>query len=214
MSRLAAFLRHRGGASAAEFALILPLALLILLGIVDVGRYAWALNQTEKAVQAGVRYAVASDLVPRALNTYDTTGFVCPAGALKPGDRICREALGTIACRASAGGATCTCAEGPCPDLGQVDGEAFARIVARMRVFYPQLRPQHVTVTYRGSGIGYLADPATDADDNPLSDIAPVVTVEADHIGMRALLLFGGEVNLPGAGASLTLEDGLGTKAY
>ena len=48
MSLLRAFLRDRRGASAAEFALVLPLFLLFLLGTIDAGRYIWAVNEAER----------------------------------------------------------------------------------------------------------------------------------------------------------------------
>ena len=38
-------LRDEGGASAAEFALVLPLLLILLFGTIDVGRYVWSLSQ-------------------------------------------------------------------------------------------------------------------------------------------------------------------------
>ena len=214
MNRLRGLLRRRDGSSAAEFALILPLALLILFGIIDAGRYIWEVNQVQKAAQAGARYAVATALVPSGLNTYDTVGFACPPGTVAPGDPICREALGTILCKAPAGSLACTCEEGPCPNPGTPDSEAFANIVARMRVFAPRIRPANVELRYSGSGLGYAGDPATSDDGDPLSDIAPIVTVEVRSFDMRALLLFGGAVTLPGASATLTLEDGDGRRAY
>ena len=58
MNVVRAFMRETGAAGAAEFALILPLFLLFLLGIIDAGRYAWAFNQAEKATQVGARWAV------------------------------------------------------------------------------------------------------------------------------------------------------------
>lgn len=213
MSRLFAFLRNASGASAAEFAMILPLALLVMFGIVDVGRYTWELNQAEKAVQMGARYAVATRLVAQGLNNWDD--YQCNGAAVEKGDRICRAALGTISCTAGGGGgATCTCAAEPCPSDLTADGAAFANIVSRMRVFAPRLRASDVTVRYSGSGIGYAADPALDDAGNPLSDIAPIVTVEASGLNLRAMLLLGGHLSLPGAAASLTLEDGDGQKAY
>ena len=51
----------RRASSAAEFALVLPAALLLLFGIIDVGRYAWQLNEYEKATQMGARHAVMLD---------------------------------------------------------------------------------------------------------------------------------------------------------
>ena len=56
--------RDRSGAGAAEFALVLPLFLMFLLGIIDAGRYMWEHNRAEKATQMGTRYAVVTDMVP------------------------------------------------------------------------------------------------------------------------------------------------------
>lgn len=206
--------RTEGGASAAEFALVLPLALLLMFGLFDVGRYVWHINQAEKAAQKGARYAVATALVPTGLNSYETVGIECPAGPLKPGDRICREALGTLRCTGGASSASCTCEQGPCPDPGTADAAAFARIVGRMRAIMPMIRAENVSIAYSGSGIGFAGDPATDEDGNPLSDIAPLVTVEVGGLAMRSMVLFGGAVDLPSARASLTLEDGDGAIAY
>jgi hypothetical protein len=69
-------------------------------------------------------------------------------------------------------------------------------------------------VSYSGSGIGFLGDPATDDAGNPLSDVAPVVTVAVTGGRMRALSLLGASLMLPTIKSSLTLEDGVGTVAY
>lgn len=213
MSARRAFLRDRRGASAAEFAMVLPLALLLMFGLFDVGRYAWTLGQLEKAAQMGARYAVATAVVPNGLNTYETIGLSCPGGVLEAGDRICREALGAIRCTGSGSSASCACARTPCPDLGTANSAAFNNIVARMRVSSPVLRAHNVTITYSGSGIGYAGDPAVDDAGDPLSDIAPLVTVEVHGISLRTLTLFGGTVALPPVRSTLTLEDGDGAKA-
>ena len=51
MSRARAFWSDSSGASASEFALVLPLMLIFLLGIMDTGFYAWQINRAEKATQ-------------------------------------------------------------------------------------------------------------------------------------------------------------------
>ena len=189
--------------------MVLPLALLLMFGLFDVGRYAWTLGQLEKSAQMGARYAVSTALVPSGLNSYETIGLTCPGGVLEAGDRICREALGAVRCTA----AGCTCARTPCPDLGTANTAAFNNIVARVRVATPMLGPDNVTVTYSGSGIGYAGDPATDDAGNPLSDIAPLVTVEIHGVSLRTMTLFGGTIALPPVRSTLTLEDGDGAKA-
>lgn len=213
--RFHAFARHAGAASAAEFALLLPLVLLLLFGIIDMGRYAWAINQLEKATQVGARYAVATGLVPQGLNSYDFTN-ACPGGPLRIGERICRTALGTISCSAPGGSPQCTCTAGACDSamIGTVDSAAFNAIATRMQAFAPDLAATDVTVSYSGSGIGFLGDPATDDAGNPLSDVAPVVTVAVTGGRMRALSLLGASLMLPTIKSSLTLEDGVGTVAY
>lgn len=193
--------------------MVLPLALLLMFGLLDVGRYVWMINQAEKAVQMGARYAVSTSPVATGLDTYETVGLNCPSGTLRPGDRICREALGAVRCTGTGGSASCSCDRGPCPDL-DADPAAFSRIVARMRAIDPMLRAENVTVTYSGSGIGYAGDPTVDDDGDPLSDISPLVTVEVDGLGLRTMTLFGGSIGIPAVRATLTGEDGAGTRAF
>ena len=65
---LARLVKDDRASSAAEFALVVPLLLLLMFGIIDVGRYMWTLNQLEKTTQMGVRYAVVSDPVTSVIN--------------------------------------------------------------------------------------------------------------------------------------------------
>jgi Flp pilus assembly protein TadG len=57
----------RSGSSAAEFALVLPLLILLLFGIIDGGRYLWEVNKAEKATQVGARVAVVTDVLETGL---------------------------------------------------------------------------------------------------------------------------------------------------
>src|SRR3546814_20530466 len=67
LTRLA---RSSSGATAAAFAMVLPLLLIFLLGIIAVGRLMWTWNRAEKATQLGVRVAVVADMVPCNLAAY------------------------------------------------------------------------------------------------------------------------------------------------
>ena len=73
-------LLDRTAASAAEFALVLPLLLLFLFGIIDAGRLMWTMNRAEKATQMAVRYAVVTNMVPEDLATTDFTDEGVPGG--------------------------------------------------------------------------------------------------------------------------------------
>lgn len=220
MKALAAFLRNERASTAAEFALILPAALLVLLGIIDTGRYAWNMNRLEKAVQMGARYAVATDVIAPGLNTANYVGFACPGGALTAGDTICQGALGTVTCSKPASSVSCTCAassigSASCPTLGTPNATAWTNIATRIRRFAPQAADARITVSYAGSGIGFAGDPATaTTGGGALGDVSPIVTVTIADVPMRALTLMGWGMKLPRASYSLTLEDGDGAVAY
>lgn len=191
------FLSDTRAASAAEFALVLPAALTLLFGIIDAGRYAWQLNEYEKATQMGVRYAVVTSPVSELL-TDDTLTFVgdtsCGGVALRPGDRICAEAFEPVICDTNG------CSR------GTNDQTAFLNLVARMQSFQPRIAASQVSIEYRGSGLGFAGDP-----NKP--EVSPIVTVRINNARFDPiiLLLFNGTVGLPDFSYSLTLEDAEGT---
>lgn len=203
------------GATAAEFALVFPVAILVFLAIIDSGRYLWRINQIEKAVQMGTRYAVATSIIPAGLNSADYAGVVCNGRALTAGDTICREALGQVICNKAASALQCTCntATGGCPALGTPDGNAWSRIVRRIRYFARGVPESAITVRYSGSGIGYVGDPATTTAGGALSDVSPIVSVEVSGVPFRSFSLLGKSMRLPRVAYSLTLEDGDGSVA-
>lgn len=202
------FLRHlladTRATSAAEFALVLPLTLLLLFGIIDVGRYAWQLNQYEKATQMAARMAVVTDVASQSLasSTLTYVGNTNCGATLRAGDAICANALGTIVCT----NVRCDCT-GNCPpnfSNGLTPG-AMPRLIARVQQFQPRVAASQVRVEYRGSGIGFAGDPGK-------PEISPVVTVRILNAQYDAVTLspMGGTVPLPDFSYSLTLEDGEG----
>lgn len=197
------FIRDKGGAAAAEFALIVPVMLLFLLGIIDTGFYTWRFNEAEKAAQMGVRYAVVTNLVPSALATTTYVGTNCSGTTLTAGDSICTAALGKITC-GSAG--DCTCTTAPCPALTR-NATAFDNIAARVRAIAPWVQASNIKVEYSGSGLGYAGDPNI--------AIAPIVTVKLVNLNIRPMsgFLFGASVGLPTIVRSLTMEDGKGSRS-
>lgn len=204
MRNLRHFWRDKSAASAAEFVLVLPAALLLLLGIIDVGNYAWTLNEYEKATQMGARYAAVTDVVAPALATQTYVGALSCGAALRPGDRICREALGTLECSRTA----CQCLVLPCPSGTLPNAAAFNNVVTRMQQFQPDIAAGAVRVAYRGSGIGFAGDP-----NKP--EIAPIITVRIVNATYNTISLspLGVAVPLPDFSYSLTLEDGEGAES-
>ena len=208
------FLSCDRASSAAEFALVLPVALLMLFGVIDVGMYAWQLNEYEKATQMGARYAVVTDLVSVNLADDSLTwvgAAYCDDGsgglrACNAGETIDAAGLGTITCTSTA----CALAGNfPGSFDTDVDATAFGNIVTRMQRFQPQINAANVRVEYRGSGLGFAGDP-----NKP--EISPIVTVRVNGAAYQPIVLSpfgGGTVGLPDFSYSLTLEDGEGAAA-
>ncbi len=188
-----------GAATAAEFALVLPLLLLFIFGIIDAGRLMWTWNQAEKATQMGARMAVVTNMVPGGLATKNY-GLDLGQGASIP-----PSVFGEAYCEKTSGAVFCGCRTQPCPTLSPFDTFAFDAIVNRMQNFLPQLEPENVVIDYSNSGLGYSGDPNG-------SDVAPIVTVRIRDVMFQpvTLVLFGTSMKMPEFRTGLTLEDGSG----
>jgi hypothetical protein len=194
----------RSGASAAEFAMVLPLLILFLLGILDGGRYLWEVNRAEKATQVGARVAVVTDGLDGGLSSYNFVGSTYNGVTLTQGDVIPAAALGELKCTSTG----CTCVA-TCPTVVAPGDYAtrFNRIYQRMEYMKPGITASNVAVTYRGSGLGFAGDP------NGM-DIAPLVTVELSGVQFRPLVLFNAVAfNLPAFHTTLTAEDSSGSQS-
>lgn len=193
----------RSGSSAAEFALVLPLLMLFLFGIFDAGRLMWEINKAEKATQVGARVAIVTDALDSALVNEDYVGAVVGGVTLTQGDVIPADALGAYRCTSSG----CSCASGTCPTAATFDGVSFNRIVERMSYMKPDIGPEDVSVTYRGSGLGFAGDP------NGM-EVAALVTVELSGVQFRPLVLLGAvPFTLPAFRTTLTSEDSSGSQS-
>lgn len=189
------------GATAAEFAMVLPLLIILLLGMIDVGRYMWSINEVEKATQIGARTAVVTDMVATDLGT---TNF---GSSLGQGATIPTSAFGQMHCDKFSGTLSCTC-DSNCTGIGMgASTTAFDRITKRMRQIAPLIKDTNVQIVYTNSGLGYAGDP-----NGP--DVAPIVTLKTnDQVPFVPLVFqfFGARLKLPSEQASMTLEDASGT---
>ena len=182
----------QSGATAAEFALVLPLLLILLFGIIDAGRWMWTYNQAEKATQMGARFAVVANSVTSGLGS----SYV-GVGGLTQGDVIPASAFGMVRCTDS----SCTCITNPCPALGTFTQQNFRNIVDRMKLFLPGLDYSNVTVEYSSSGLGYAGSPV-------LPDLSPLVTVKISNMSFRPLTTFDvATVTMPAFTTTLSAED-------
>lgn len=199
------FRGDRHGATAAEFALILPIALLFLLGLIDVGRYGWAYNQAEKATQIGARWAAATDLIPSGLVSYSyAVSSGIPQGTVVP-----KSAFPGIQCTSSGGTVSCTCKTGgTCPAAipGTADQAAFDRLANRMFQIWGGVGKDNIRIDYDWSGLGYSGDPTG-------PDVAPLITVSIQNKQFPLWFMLGNTVPLPTARYTITAEDGQGTES-
>jgi len=186
--------------TAAEFALVLPIALLFFVGIMDAGLYAYTFNRGEKATQIGARWAVVTDPLTPELASKSYIGETVGGVRINQGDRIPAGALGEITCTS----ASCTCTTAPCPSSMTLDSDAFTALLSRMQDILPEIGTSNLIVEYTGSGLGYAGNPHG-------MDVAPFVTVRLQNMQYQSTLLFGAAVDLPDFSYTLTMEDGSGT---
>ena len=195
--------RSSRAASSAEFAMVAPLLVLMLLGIVDVGRFMWELNQAEKATQLGARFAVVTNPVSNGIVTADYANASLDSGELIPAER-----LGALKCTSS----SCTCIS-TCPEVTDpsVNSAAFNAIVARMQVFKPDVTAAKVEVTYRGSGFGFADDTSGGGGPSDTMEISPLVTVSLKDLKFEPITCFIlCEFDLPPFSTTLPAEDSSG----
>lgn len=211
MTRLRSFLRDTRAASAAEFALILPIAILFLLGLIDVGRYVWEFNKAEKASQVGARWAAATDYVPGVLNSYS----FATTGAVPQGDVVPQAKFPGIRCEIATTGnggnqtsqLACTCkaastASNFCSDT-QPNSTAFNLLAGRINEIYSRAGSNDLQIDYDWSGLGYAGDPNG-------SDVAPIITVTIKPRRFPLWFMLGRTVPFPDARYTITGEDGQG----
>lgn len=196
------FLTDQTASSAAEFALVLPIMLILLFGTIDGGRFLWELNRAEKATQVGARFAVVTTPVSTGLINADFESADLPAGELIPADM-----LGKLECSRT----TCTCTDCQVTVGNAVDTVSFDALVARMQAMYPAIQAANVRVTYRGSGFGFAGDPGGGGATETM-EISPLVTVSLTNMEFQPVSGFAlGQIAMPNFATTLTAEDASGS---
>lgn len=189
------------GASAAEFALVLPLLVLLIFGVIDGGRFLWEYNRAEKATQMGARFAAVTD--PVLGSGFSDYSFSIDDG-IPQGTAVPLANFDNAVCNSS----TCTCVGGSvCGSVGY-DATAFGNIVARIAALYPAVTASNVTVEYKNIGLGFAGDP-----NGP--DVAPLVTIRLTGLDFHPItcLMFACTIAMPDFRAALTAEDLSGSQS-
>ena len=204
--RLIGFLRDRSGVGAAEFAIVALVLLGTMLAIFDMSRVFYEYNQSVKACQEGVRFAVVNYMVAPELAAFAAS---CPAGtALKTGDLpspttavcTCGGISGNPA--TCTGSLTCTAFAGNAADR-QI---AMDGIVREMAKIYPRLAADPaatVEVAYEVIPGGLCNNPAG-------PDILALTTVSIGGLQFdfsTPLVDSLTEIEFPRCRATLTSED-------
>jgi hypothetical protein len=178
-------LRNEDGAAIVEAALILPLILLIVFGLMEVSFYAWNFNLANKAVQLGTRRAIVSDAVafgPGLVRAESATYWA----ELTPGLRCLSAGTGPGPCPRFA--VTCGAGMG-CTCRGTACAFTFARpklspILQAMRTVLPQIGPENLELTYATNGLGYVGRPPP----VPVDVTIRLVGLEYESLFLGALL--------------------------
>ena len=191
--------RSTCGASAAEFALVLPLLLLLLFGIIDAGRFMWDYNRAEKATQMGVRFAAVAD--PVLGSSFSDYSFSISDG-IAQGSAVPTANFDSATCTQG----SCSCVGGTvCGSVVYTDA-AFQNITNRMKAMYSPITAANVSIEYKNIGLGFAGDP-----NGP--DVAPLITVRLTGLDFHPItcLMFACTIGMPDFRAALTAEDLSGT---
>lgn len=194
MNMLFRLFKDPRAAVGAEFAMVVPIVILFVLGMVDVGRLMWTWNRAEKAAQMGVRYAAVTDMASAELQSYDFYSEGIPRGQTIPD-----TSFSGATCTSTG----CTCTGGTICTNVAAASTGFTNTVARMRAIMPEIQPENVTIEYSYSGLGYSGDPYG-------PDVNPLITVTLRDMTFRPSLgyVLGLGINLPSFASTLSMEDG------
>jgi Flp pilus assembly pilin Flp len=206
--RVRSLLHDEAGAVFAEFALLLPLLVVVVFGSVDFlyAFYQW--NAAAKAVEVGARIAAVSDPVAAGLNRLSNQAVINGAvpGTPVPGF--------VVTCKEN----NCGC-EGTCPGLAGnlFDAAAMKRIVfgrgsalcgdatsydtTGMCDVLTSITPDNVVIVYRQTGLGYAGRPG-----GPV----PTITVSLQNMEFKFFFLtalMGMKIAIPPMTTTITAED-------
>jgi len=195
--------RDNRASTAAEFGLVLPLLVLLLLGVIDVGRLLYTWNEAEKATQIGARFAVVTSPVAGDLVSHNFT-----SDGVAPGDVVQTAVFSHLEC---VSGKCQNCSGSACGNFSGsygYDATSFTNLVNRMSAIFPAIKAANLQIDYDNAGLGYVSDPNA-------PNVAAFVTVRLKNLTFTPALfkLLGTSITLPDFKTTLTMEDGIGSQS-
>lgn len=153
------FASDDGGAVLAETAITLPMILLLIFGIIEIGFFLWQWNAANKATQLGVRYAVTSNPIVSGPGITTSPIHGRPLGT------SCRRDSATnpcytfwVECNLTAANAG-TCIGSEAASAYSFQPAAAQAIIDRMQGVFPGLDPSTVRIRYSSNGLGFVGHP-------------------------------------------------------
>jgi hypothetical protein len=200
--------RAEDGAVFAEFAILLPIVVVVVCGSIDFlyAFYQW--NAAAKAVEVGARIAAVSDPVAEGLNTLANQAVLNGAmpGAPMPAFAVTCEDE-TCSCVGTCGGLTPNSFDAAALNrivFGRANakcGEAVGYYEIGMCDVLSSITPENVVIVYRQTGLGYAGRPG-----GPL----PTITVSLQNMQFHFFFLsslFPVRVAMPPMTTTITAED-------
>jgi Flp pilus assembly protein TadG len=207
MRRLPAW-RDQSGAVFAEFAILLPIVVIVVCGSIDFLYAFYQLNSAAKAVEVGARIAAVSDPVASGLNNLSNEALLNGAEPGAPMPSF------TVTCSDE----TCTCA-GTCGTMtdnsfnlaamnrvvygreGAACGNATSSYAAGMCDVLSSITPANVVIVYTQNGLGYAGRPG-----GPV----PTISVSLRNLQFHFFFLtplLGVHIAMPAVSTTITAED-------
>ena len=181
------FVKNKAATALAEFALILPVLMLLIFSILDIGFIAWQFQQGEIASKRAVRLAATRSLL--------VPGAIPDCGPAQPSTSVAGTRCSNIAdysvwatCRGDGSGdAAC--------------GADIVRVAQEISSFYPAANPDDIVIEFSGAGLGFVG----------MGHPVPLITVRFVNVDFQFVFL-GTLANLAGIqmpemSASATGED-------
>lgn len=187
MIRIRSLRDNSQGASLAEFALILPVLLILIFGILEIGYFAWQIQQGTIASKRAIRIAATrSLLVPGAIPDCGPSQPSAAVAGTRCSD-IPDFSVWAVCNGDGTGGAAC--------------GPDIPRIAQEVASFYPAVDPENIRIEISGAGLGFVG----------MGRPVPLVTVQFLNVDYEFIALGGladlAGIRMPSMSASAAAED-------